>query len=284
MWPRGGASGRPCGALTLAPRRLRSRGTRTDGHAPPNRSLARTRGQAHARNARDAREEAAPGSRLRYADEQPPPKRRERRAGHRQARGAALRALHSPPRLPTRPRGGGEAAAPALLDGEEEDGEEAEAASGGTRPSSERHRRAPGAGSGPERLSLKKAGGPSDPASYLRKSSPREQRPRRVRAGAGGRPPISGARAAHAGSARFPRLGERISRRPRPRLQGDAACVRDAAPGTREFAQPQCVRRHAPPSGSLALSGRTWVDPAVVGLGWVGGASFCNPPIKIIPG
>lgn len=46
-----------------------------------------------------------------------------------------------------------------------------------------------------------------------------------------------------AGAARaLPAPRPAVSRRPRPLLHGDAACVRDAPPGTQEFAQPQSRR------------------------------------------
>lgn len=124
-----------------------------------------------------------------------------------------------------------------------------------------RDRRAPAAGSGAERLSLRKGGGHSDPVTYLSKSSP-QAAPQASPGGNRREPEDARPLPAPVGptqAQRFPRLGERISRRPRPRLQGDAACVRDAAPGIREFAQPQCVGRHAPLWQPRAV-GRTWVD------------------------
>lgn len=99
-----------------------------------------------------------------------------------------------------------------------------------------------GRGSGPERLSRKEAGDgptgltpgeakPSLPACASRKFE-------RELADAHWLPALQRPSPAQ----RFPRLHSLVSCRPRPRLLGDAACVRDAALGTLEFAQPQSGR------------------------------------------
>lgn len=49
-----------------------------------------------------------------------------------------------------------------------------------------------------------------------------------------------------------------ISRRPRPHLHGDAACVRDAQPETRETAEPQGSRRLTSPWPPWSPSNASW--------------------------
>ena len=51
---------------------------------------------------------------------------------------------------------------------------------------------------------------------------------------------------------RFPRLRTQVSRRPRPRLHGNTACVRDARPGTRSSRSLSAAGARPPPPASAA--------------------------------